>query len=155
MKHKAKTADAKYTVSKGMQQWFVGLTVLSVLVQTSFMVYWMVKQVIQYDGNLNGYFSPLYYSVGLPVLLFTIAYLINPHKLRPKTRIFESMLCMTMGFLAFGILNQTLGVAIAPHITSDSDRFWSFLIFDLLNSGLVIVAYSTLLFRLRPKTAKA
>lgn len=101
-----RTAASASAVSPPTRNLFIGLAVLSVIMQAAVILYWVISQYPS-NHNLSAYLLPAVMGIAAPVIFFATAYLLRQRTGRWKERTFDAVLFATMGMLASELLQQS------------------------------------------------
>jgi hypothetical protein len=146
MKAKKHSTKKGYRVRPELQKFFIVLAALSIVIQVATILYWALRQYPS-NSNFSAFLLPAVDSFIVPVIMFLSAYYLVPQRDR-GSRIFESLLLMTMGLLASGILSQMTMLAYTRFVTIGSG-YWESVAYDLGGSAVALLLYTALLLRYR------
>lgn len=143
MKKLSKTKP--YYVPSSIQKLFVIGIISLYLIQTAFIVYSTFSQFLNGSDYLPqlGYFA-IYNLV--PVIVFGIAYILNPRQLSRLSRTFESLIITISAYVGW-----TAIMMLSPMILFNIVDLNSYRLIEYFSSAIFICLYSTVLLILRKK----
>lgn len=133
-----------YTLSNTLVTYFVTTLGLLFVVGSAATV-WQIAMQYNNNPNLGGWFNYLFSLVAVPIMLFIIAYGMNPRKLTPLQKSFESLLFVTVGQALWSFILQAL-----PLFFSQSQSFINYYMnYELVWTLGFVALYTIGLFWLR------
>ena len=130
-----------HAVPKWLQMAFVIAVTTSFLVNIVFTLMLMYQQSFT-NTNFSAFFGFWASQSAIPLLMFGIAYYLNPRKLHPGERVFESLLLTLTASTASGVVMQILSYA-------GINGGENFMAFTLVTGAITIVLYAAILWQFR------
>ncbi|HSE61464.1 MAG TPA: hypothetical protein VLA88_04185 [Candidatus Saccharimonadales bacterium] len=133
-----------HPVPKWMQLAFIVAVASSLLVNIGFTLSIMFQQSFT-NENFSAFAGALISQSAMPVLLFGIAYYLNPRKLHPGERIFESMLLTFTALLGSGAIMQIFSYAGLQQLYGGEH----YMAYQLVTGTITVVLFAVILWQLR------
>jgi hypothetical protein len=133
-----------HPVPKGLQLAFTVAVSAAFLVEVGYTLVLMFQQSFT-NTNFSAFVGILASQTAVPALLFGIAYYLNPRKLRPAERVFESLIITVTGLAAFTAFMQLL-VYVGAGAVFGGEHFMAY---HLVTAAIVVLVYSVVLWQLR------
>jgi hypothetical protein len=130
-----------HPVPKWMQLAFTLAVSATFLINIIYTLILMYQQSFT-NTNYSAFVGILASQSAMPLLMFAIAYYLNPRKLHPGERVFESLLLAITGLLTAGVVMQLLSYIGV----SGGEQFIAFMI---VTGAITVVVYAAALWQLR------
>ena len=137
--------NSKYYVPSSIQLLFIGI-VGGLFSLQFFTLLWQGFSQYQQNPNVGGFYGFFYVMDVLPLLLFLIAYALNPRKLSITEKTFESILLATGGAIAWSLFST-----IPPTIflSDGPDYIESYATYQIAASTALALVFAGVLYWLR------
>lgn len=145
MKQHNNSKPNRYYVSNSIQKVFTITIIGLYLVQTIFLAISSVTQ-LQQGFDLRSQLSYFFIYNLIPIILFFIAYFMNPRKLSRTSKSFESLL-----LALFGIIGSVLISMIFPLLLFSSNFSTNYALIQYAGAGISLLGYLGTLILLRRK----
>lgn len=139
--------ELKSGISMRVQKIFI-LLILGAFLAHAITTIYRIAQQYPSNPNLSGFFSSLVEYLALPIILFSIVYLLSASRMRLMSRLFQSLIFTVMGMmlllvaqslLRYGNMNMFLSLNIN----------WGHFAYNLMTIIVVIVIYTGTVLYLR------
>ena len=140
---KSSKKSAPYYVPASIVKIFTIIVAGIFIVQSSYFLYQGIRQYLD-NPNTGGYYGYFFVTQLLPVILFLLAYALNPRKLAFLARCFESLL-----FSIAGLTIWSLTTIISPLMFSKLAFGNRYALYEIISSLSLLVIYSVGLLWLR------
>src|SRR5262249_6511154 len=97
------------------------------------------------NPNFSSFTTFLAWQAAVPFVMFGLAYYLNPRKLKPVERLFESLIITITGTMISTGLLQVLDWVTARKLLSGPD----FMTYQLISSFVAVAVYGGVLWQLR------
>jgi len=140
----AKAKTKTYAITPKTQEIFLTMAVLSVLMQTALIAYWVIKQYPA-NHNLSAYLIPLVQGILAPIIFFLSAYLLRHRQGGGRAVWFDSAIFAAIGLLASNIISQS--TIFYQQLYIFSGGYWRSVLYTLAPLGITYIAYLVFLAR--------
>lgn len=137
--------NSKYYVPSVIQKLFVGVIGAVFTMQLIFFVVQGINQYID-NPNMGGFYGFMFSIMIYPIILFVVAYALNPRSLSILGRSFESMLLAITGTILGSLLSIALPSILIEVGSENLNNYWSY---ELISFSVLAVLYTATLFWLR------
>lgn len=137
--------NSKYYVPANIQKLFVG-TIGSIYVIQFLFVAKMGIEQYQQNPDMGGFGSTVFTTMLVPIVLFVVAYSLNPRSLNLLARSFETMLITLAGLTVWSLLSMLIPFVF---LRGGSTFTGSYAQYELILNSIFIIAYGFFLNWLR------
>lgn len=137
---------AKNAVELRLQRLFVATVGIAFAVMLAITLYRVLAQYPS-NPNLSGFFAGAIQSLGLPAVMFGLAYAAGSQKVSQLGRVFGGMLLSVTGMMLFTVLSSLSGYISSSFLQQGSYSSW--LSYELTIVAFALVLYCVLLWVIR------
>ncbi len=137
--------NPEYYVPSSIQKLFIGSTIFLYTLQFTFMT---LQGISQYRENpsIGGFYGYFFATELIPVLLFLVAYALNPRPLTVIQRTFESVLIALSGVICWTLMNIVTPLIV---LNAGSGYIESYATYEIIASSALLGVYGLTLVWLR------
>jgi hypothetical protein len=140
-----KNKNSKYYVPSSIQKLVVFTVIPLFLIQLVLSVWQDVNQYIN-NSHVGGLYPFVYISEAVPILLFLVAYMLNPRHLKTIERIFESLFMLVAGLICFGLLNM---ITVYIPVLNGQNYIEDYAAIQIIVATSIVLVYGSVLYWLR------